>query len=164
MRGGTLLQCTCGTDNPVEAKFCAECGQPLQRSCPACRVEVPADAKFCGECGTPLDASSPDLRSQTPRHLAEQILSTRAAIEGERKQVTVLFCDVRESMRHAERLDAEEWRQIMSSFLDVLSEGVHRFEGIVNQFTGDGMMALFGAPIAHEDHAATGVPCRTAPR
>ena len=96
---------------------------------------------------------APDARASVPRHLVEEILRSRAAIEGERKQVTVLFCDVRESMRHAAALDAEEWRRVMSGFLDVLSQGVHRFEGMVNQFTGDGMMALFGAPIAHEDHA-----------
>jgi class 3 adenylate cyclase len=153
LRGRSRLHCTCGTENPAGAKFCAECGEPLWRSCPACRVQVAAGAKFCAECGTRVDAPAPDLGSYTPRHLAEQILSSRAAIEGERKQVTVLFCDVKESMSLAAALDAEEWRRIMRGFLDVVCEGVHRFEGTVNQFTGDGMMALFGAPIAHEDHA-----------
>jgi class 3 adenylate cyclase len=139
--------------NPDGAKFCAECGEPLRLSCPSCAAEVLQGAKFCSDCGAPLAALSTGLRSSTPRHLAERILRSRAAIEGERKQVTVLFCDVRESMRHAAALDPEDWRSVMSGFLDVLSEGVHRFEGVVNQFTGDGMMALFGAPIAHEDHA-----------
>jgi class 3 adenylate cyclase len=147
------LQCTCGTQNPAGAKFCVECGQPLSLSCATCDIQVAAGAKFCPECGARLVAPVPELGSYTPRHLAEQILSSRAAIEGERKQVTVLFCDVKESMTLAAAFGAEEWRRIMGGFLDVLCEGVHRFEGTVNQFTGDGMMALFGAPIAHEDHA-----------
>jgi class 3 adenylate cyclase len=92
-------------------------------------------------------------RTYTPRHLAEKILSSRAALEGERKQVTVLFADVKGSLELAESLDPEEWHSILDRFFQILSEGVHRFEGTVNQYTGDGIMALFGAPIAHEDHA-----------
>jgi len=89
----------------------------------------------------------------TPPHLAEKILTSRKTLEGERKQVTVLFADVKGSMELAEQLDPEDWHQIMDRFFQVLAEGVHRFEGTVNQYTGDGIMALFGAPIAHEDHA-----------
>ena len=92
-------------------------------------------------------------RDYTPKHLAERILQSRAALEGERKQVTVLFADVKGSMDLAEQLDPEEWHRIMDRFFQLLAEGVHRFEGTVNQYTGDGIMALFGAPIAHEDHA-----------
>jgi class 3 adenylate cyclase len=88
-----------------------------------------------------------------PKHLAEKILTSRSALEGERKQVTVLFADVKGSMDLAEQVDPEEWHKIMDRFFAILSDGVHRFEGTVNQYTGDGMMALFGAPIAHEDHA-----------
>jgi class 3 adenylate cyclase len=101
-------------------------------------------------------ATSPPARdplSYTPKHLAEKILTSRSALEGERKQVTVLFADVKGSMDLAEQADPEEWHKIMDRFFAILSEGVHRFEGTVNQFTGDGIMALFGAPIAHEDHA-----------
>jgi len=98
-------------------------------------------------------ASSPSPRSYTPRHLADKILKTRAAVEGERKQVTVLFADVKESMNLAESVDAETWHGILDGFFSILSSGVHRFEGTINQYTGDGIMALFGAPIAHEDHA-----------
>jgi class 3 adenylate cyclase len=87
------------------------------------------------------------------KHLAGKILTTRAALEGERKQVTVLFADVKGSMELAESLDPEEWHKILDRFFAILADGVHRFEGIVNQYTGDGIMALFGAPIAHEDHA-----------
>jgi class 3 adenylate cyclase/tetratricopeptide (TPR) repeat protein len=89
----------------------------------------------------------------TPRHLVEKILSSRSALEGERKQVTVLFADVKGSMELTEQVDPEAWHGIMDRFFQLLAEGVHRFEGTVNQYTGDGIMALFGAPIAHEDHA-----------
>jgi class 3 adenylate cyclase len=94
-----------------------------------------------------------DPRSYTPKHLAEKILTSRSALEGERKQVTVLFADVKGSMDLAEQVDPEEWHKIMDRFFAILGEGVHRFEGTMNQCTGDGIVALFGAPIAHEDHA-----------
>ncbi len=92
-------------------------------------------------------------RAYTPNHLADKILSSRSALEGERKQVTVLFADVKGSMELAEQLDPEEWHRILDRFFQILTDGVHRFEGTINQYTGDGIMALFGAPIAHEDHA-----------
>ncbi len=94
-----------------------------------------------------------DPRSYTPKHLAEKILQSKSALEGERKQVTVLFADVKGSMELAGQLDPEAWHGILERFFEILTEGVHRFEGTVNQYTGDGIMALFGAPIAHEDHA-----------
>src|SRR5262249_13829397 len=102
-----------------------------------------------------LTVASPerDPRAYTPKHLADKILHSKSALEGERKQVTVLFADVKGSMELAEQLDPEDWHRIMDRFFQLLAEGVHRFEGTVNQFTGDGIMALFGAPIAHEDHA-----------
>src|SRR5438046_5949654 len=126
--------------------------------CPSCGHANRAAAKFCEECGTRLAsaaAAEPPRapRDYTPRHLAEKILISRAALAGERKQVTVLFADVKGSMDLAEQLDPEEWHAIMDRFFQLLAEGVHRFEGTVNQYTGDGIMALFGAPIAHEDHA-----------
>jgi len=92
-------------------------------------------------------------RPYTPRHLAERILRERSALVGERKQVTVLFVDVKGSMRLAERVGAEAWHSILDRFFALLSDAIHRFEGTINQFTGDGVMALFGAPLAHEDHA-----------
>src|SRR6266481_1816109 len=149
---------TCGHENPTGAKFCTECAAPLARRCAACGAEPPPTAKFCPECAAPLaakpQAAAPDPRSYTPQHLAEKILTSRSALEGERKQVTVLFADVKGSMELAEQLDPEAWHGIMDRFFQLLAEGVHRFEGTVNQYTGDGIMALFGAPIAHEDHAA----------
>ena len=92
-------------------------------------------------------------RDYTPRHLADKILQSKSALEGERKQVTVLFADVKGSMELAEQVDPEEWHRILDRFFAILADGIHRFEGTVNQYTGDGIMALFGAPIAHEDHA-----------
>src|SRR6184192_2375562 len=127
--------------------------------CPSCGHANRAAAKFCEECGTRLASAAASAepprapRDYTPRHLAEKILRSRTALEGERKQVTVLFADVKGSMDLAEQLDPEEWHRILDRFFQLLAEGVHRFEGTVNQYTGDGVMALFGAPIAHEDHA-----------
>jgi hypothetical protein len=147
---------SCGSDNREGAKFCGECAAPLAAAlaCPSCGTANPKGRKFCDSCGQPLaEPQAPDLRSYTPKHLVEKILTSRAALEGERKQLTVLFADVKGSMDLAEQVDPEEWHRIMDRFFAILSEGVHRFEGTVNQYTGDGIMALFGAPIAHEDHA-----------
>jgi class 3 adenylate cyclase len=131
--------------------------------CSSCGAELPSAAKFCAECGTRVGAAargraeSPVAerapRGYTPKHLADKILQSKAALEGERKQVTVLFADVKGSLELAEQLDPETWHAILERFFEILTEGVHRFEGTVNQYTGDGIMALFGAPIAHEDHA-----------
>jgi class 3 adenylate cyclase/tetratricopeptide (TPR) repeat protein len=147
---------SCQHDSGPTAKFCAECGARLACSCAGCGAELRAGAKFCHECGLPAPGTAPAPHppaAHTPPHLAERILSTRAALEGERKQVTVLFADVKGSMEIAEQLDPEDWHGIMERFVNLLTDGVHRFEGTVNQFTGDGIMALFGAPLAHEDHA-----------
>jgi adenylate cyclase len=152
----------CQRQNPQENAFCGGCGAPLARRCPACGRESPPENAFCGSCGERIEApsapaalSGPDRspRDYTPRHLADKILQSRSALEGERKQVTVLFADVKGSMQLAEAVDAEQWHRILDRFFQILADGVHRFEGTVNQYTGDGIMALFGAPIAHEDHA-----------
>src|SRR5262249_24538670 len=91
--------------------------------------------------------------SYTPKHLAERIINSKAALEGERKQVTVLFADLKGSMELLADRDPEEARKILDSVLQLMMEAVHRYEGTVNQVMGDGIMALFGAPVAHEDHA-----------
>ncbi len=125
-------------------------------NCPSCQRENPAEANFCMQCGGRLAPTAPperDPRVYTPEHLANKILRSKSALEGERKLVTVLFADIQRSMELADALDPEEWHRIMDRFFSILAEGVHRFEGTINQFTGDGIMALFGAPIAHEDHA-----------
>jgi hypothetical protein len=155
---GPSMRCpACGFENANGFKFCGECGASLKLKCPSCGFANPPGIKFCGECGKPLSEVSkpkpPDPRSYTPKHLAEKILTTRSALEGERKQVTVLFADVKGSMNLAEQMDPEDWHKIMDRFFAVLSEGIHRFEGTVNEYRGDGIMAMFGAPIAHEDHA-----------
>ena len=153
----SIVRGPCGHGNPPGAKFCTECAAPLARRCTACGAEPPPTAKFCPECAAPLaakpQAAAPDPRAYTPKHVAEKILASKSALEGERKQVTVLFADVKGSMELAEQLDPEEWSRIMQRFFTILADGVERFEGFVDKFTGDGIMALFGAPIAHEDHA-----------
>ncbi len=150
----------CGFENPAGIKFCGNCAQPLQAlaGCPGCGFENPPGFKFCGECARPLTgaaSSGPerDPRAYTPRHLADKILQSKSALEGERKQVTVLFADVKGSVELSGQVDPEQWHVILDRFFQILTDGVHRFEGSVNQYTGDGIMALFGAPIAHEDHA-----------
>ncbi|MEO7327434.1 MAG: adenylate/guanylate cyclase domain-containing protein, partial [Minicystis sp.] len=149
---------SCSHDNRAERRFCAECGAALAARCASCgEVNQPRE-KFCGGCGAVLAARpmTPAPRSSArnaPKHLAEKILSSRSALEGERKQVTVLFADIKGSMDLAEQMDPEAWSEIMQRFFTILAEGVERFEGFVDKFTGDGIMALFGAPIAHEDHA-----------
>src|SRR5262245_49035368 len=145
----------CGHANPERAKFCAECGAALAARCASCGAELPPAAKFCSECGIAVAMTRVQSvpRDYTPRHLAEKILSSKSALEGERKQVTVLFADVKSSMELAGAVEPEGWHRILDRFFEILAEGVHRFEGTVNQYLGDGVMALFGAPIAHEDHA-----------
>ncbi|MGE0486676.1 MAG: adenylate/guanylate cyclase domain-containing protein [Gammaproteobacteria bacterium] len=153
----------CGRDNPPENAFCGGCGTALERTCPSCARSNPPDHHFCGACGTPLQAAeaaqpagsaAPRLpRDYTPKHLAEKILQSKTALEGERKQVTVLFCDIQGSMQLAQQLDPEHWHRLLERYFAILTEAVHRYEGTVNQYTGDGIMALFGAPLAHEDHA-----------
>src|SRR5437870_5828610 len=149
----------CHYANAGGARFCGECGASLTRdvTCSSCGHANPAGQTFCNGCGGRLDESARsaarDRRAYTPKHLAEKILTSRTALEGERKQVTVLFADVKGSMDLAEQLDPEAWHKVMDRFFAILAEGVHRFEGTVNQYTGDGIMALFGAPVAHEDHA-----------
>jgi len=125
--------------------------------CPRCSQDNPVSAKFCLECGLRL-AGGVSLRetspeAHTPAHLAEKILTTRQALEGERKQVTVLFADLKGSMELLADRDPEEARKILDPVLERMMDAVHRYEGTVNQVMGDGIMALFGAPLAHEDHA-----------
>jgi hypothetical protein len=156
---------SCGFENPEGLKFCNECGTPLRMPCSQCGFTNQPQAKFCGECGVALPprarsstAPPPGPRqhaplSYTPAYLTEKILQSKAALEGERKQVTVLFADLKGSMELLADRDPEEARQLLDPVLERMMEAVHRYEGTVNQVMGDGIMALFGAPIAHEDHA-----------
>ena len=157
--GGSAMKCPrCQQDNPPQAKFCLECATPLALRCANCGTELPTAAKFCFQCATPVSVpgSPPRFASPeayTPKHLAEKILTSKSALEGERKQVTVLFADLKGSMELLADRDPEEARKLLDPVLERMMEAVHRYEGTVNQVMGDGIMALFGAPLAHEDHA-----------
>ena len=151
---------SCQSNNPQSAKFCVECGNKFESICPKCGISNSSAFKFCYECGADLkslketisvDYSSP--HTYTPKFLADKILTTRSSIEGERKLVTVLFADVANYTSIAEKLDPEEIHQMMDGCFKILMDEIHKYEGTINQFTGDGVMALFGAPVAHEDHA-----------
>jgi class 3 adenylate cyclase/tetratricopeptide (TPR) repeat protein len=157
------MQCPrCQQDAPSDAEFCPECGMKLGAVCAQCGTANASGHKFCKRCGQPLTSAvearpeggrfgSPE--SYTPKHLAEKILTSKAALEGERKQVTVLFADLKGSMELLADRDPEEARKLLDPVLEHMMEAVHRYEGTVNQVMGDGIMALFGAPLAHEDHA-----------
>src|SRR5262249_51439733 len=149
----------CQQENPTQAKFCLECATPLALRCANCGTQLPPAAKFCFECATLVagrGSATPRFVSPeayTPKHLAERILNSRAALEGERKQVTVLFADLKGSMELLADRDPEEARKLLDPVLERMMDAVHSYEGTVNQVMGDGIMALFGAPLAHEDHA-----------
>ncbi len=152
------MQCPkCQQDNPANARFCLQCGSSVLLSCTKCGTELPANSRFCFSCGNPVAQTIPPAsaspNSYTPRHLAEKILISKGVIEGERKQVTVLFADLKSSLELLADRDPEEARRLIDPVLDLMMEAVHRYEGTVNQVLGDGIMALFGAPLAHEDHA-----------
>ncbi len=151
----------CQHENEAGAKFCEECAAPLPRLCINCGRPLSPTAKFCPECAHPT-ALAPAQRAannftspqvHTPKHLVEKILTSRGALEGERKQVTVLFADLKGSMELLADRDPEEARSVLDPVLHLMMDAVHRYEGTINQVMGDGIMALFGAPLAHEDHA-----------
>jgi len=150
----------CQSENKENARFCHKCGTKLEVTCPKCGSLNLLVSSFCDQCGqalgeqkapAPVDYTKP--QSYTPRFLAEKILSTGKSLEGERKLVTVLFADVANYTTMSEKLDPEEVRQIMEGCFQILMDEIHRYEGTIDKFTGDGVMALFGAPLAHEDHA-----------
>ena len=145
----------CRAENELDARFCEQCGGALTRTCPHCQKPLSPKARFCPACGQPSDTTptAPAPASYTPKHLAERILTSKTALEGERKQVTVLFADLKGSMELLADRDPEEARRILDPVLELMMGAVHRYEGTVNQVMGDGIMALFGAPLAHEDHA-----------
>src|SRR5215510_2524836 len=156
--GTALMKCPrCQHENPPHAKFCLECGANLALTCAKCQSTLPTGAKYCLECGEPVATSAASRfaapEAYTPKHLAEKILTSKMALEGERKQVTVLFADLKGSMELLADRDPEEASKLLDSVLALMMEAVHHFEGMVNEARGDGVMALFGAPLAHEDHA-----------
>ena len=140
----------CAHENSQDANFCGKCGNKLVRSCLQCGAENPPENNFCIKCGHKLDQAleSPAIdykqpESYTPKFLADKILTTRTSIEGERKIVTVLFADVANYTEIAAHLDPEEVHQMMDGCFKVLMDEIHRYAGTINQFTGDGVMALF---------------------
>src|SRR5262245_46741865 len=150
----------CHAENREGRRFCGECGLSFASTCPSCGFLNEGSEKFCGGCGKSLTATASRVeprfsspQTYTPKHLAEKILMSKSALEGERKQVTVLFADLKGSMELLADRDPEEARKILDPVLEHMMEAVHRYEGTVNQVMGDGIMALFGAPLAHEDHA-----------
>jgi class 3 adenylate cyclase len=137
-----MLCTACGETNPESARFCGKCAAPLGQTvlCPACGAANPAGHRFCNACGGALGKGEPaPARLDVPA--------------GERKQVTVLFADVVGSMDLTAGMDPEDWGELMERFFAILRDGVNRFDGRIDKFTGDGVMALFGAPVAYEDHA-----------
>jgi hypothetical protein len=151
---------SCQYDNPEATKFCGNCGAPLNHRCTKCGRDNPSQFKFCGECGAQLQAGSASAAptaagAATPSltHLAEQpSIETQDVPEGERKTVTALFADIKGSTELMADLDPEQARTIIDPALKLMIDAVHRYDGDIVQSTGEGIFALFGAPIAHEDH------------
>src|SRR5258708_37468877 len=145
----------CSADNSAGMRFCGQCGAPLGMGCPSCGAANPPEHRFCGQCGAPLaapglqDSVSPEPYIPRP---SARVADGKTALPGEMKQVTVLFCDIVNSTALTERLVAEAMRDLVSSFLEASLAEVHRYCGTAPQLTGDGFMALFGAPVTQEDH------------
>ena len=151
-----MLCAKCNNDNPADASFCEKCGAKLELACPACKTLASPGARFCKKCGTALAATRPDSHpasySESPIRVIGAAGSAAEAIEGERKTVTALFADIKGSTELMEELDPEEARAIIDPALKLMIDAAHRYDGYVVQSTGDGIFALFGAPVAHEDH------------
>src|SRR6266542_3570951 len=149
----------CGEDNPPGARFCNGCGAAFSATCADCGHSNPPASRFCNACGHPLSvpARSSELAlerastapaSYTPRHLAARVLAARAELTGERKHVTILFADVTGSTALIQDLDPEEAGALLQPAVRAMVDAVHRYEGTVNRVHGEGIMALFGAPLA----------------
>ena len=157
-RAGTITCRACQASNPPGAKFCLQCGAATTNNCSKCGIELPEEARFCLNCGEPLvevqaDTSLDRLRQYIPQALLNKLEGARTSgsVQGERRIVTMLFCDVRGSTAAAERLDPEEWTEIMNGAFEHLIAPVYRYEGTLARLMGDAILAFFGAPIAHED-------------
>src|SRR5229473_186490 len=150
-----MICSNCGAENPTGLKFCEQCAAPFKKRCARCGFENSAAARFCGECAAPLSAATPGLTPQPETTPSVQLLPKEAdapALEGERKTVTALFADIKGSTELMRNLDPEEARALVDPALKLMIDAAHRYDGYVVQSTGDGIFALFGAPLAHEDH------------
>jgi class 3 adenylate cyclase len=143
------MRCSnCGTDNAAGARFCNQCATPLGRQCPRCAAENVPGAKFCSQCAAPLDAPAPpDADSE----------SRDGGLKGERRHLTILFCDLVGSTTLSAQLDPEEWRATVAAYQRAATAAVTRFGGEVVRYVGDGIMAFFGYPVAHDNDAERAV-------
>ena len=168
---------SCGGENPAGAKFCIGCGKPLEHRCPSCGIENLPQARFCAECGTALGASETAPKAKSPKRKAQKtagqpagrlsrqradhsippLRSHPAAPEAERRQLTVMFCDLVDSTALSEQLDPEEWREVVQTYQETCAEVVSRVDGHIAQYLGDGLLVYFGYPTAHEDDAQRAV-------
>src|SRR6266851_1550735 len=158
------MQCpSCGSDNPEGAKFCIECAAPLQKRCPNCGAVNLPRAKFCSECATPLtvEVQSPKSQVQGPEEFGVRSSESRVqkSLESrqdvaERRQLTVMFCDLVGSTALSARLDPEELREVVRAYQEICTGVIRRYEGHIAQHLGDGLLVYFGYPVAHEDDAA----------
>src|SRR5215467_6059325 len=147
------MRCSkCGAENADRAKFCEECASPLVRRCPSCQTENSPTAKFCVECAKPLGGAG-GKSQRVPDESSPIKVNTGSAdsLEGERKTVTALFADIKGSTDLQQDLDPEQARAIIDPALKIMIDAARHYDGYV-QSTGDGIFALFGAPVAHEDH------------
>src|SRR6516225_480783 len=147
------MQCpSCKTDNPPDAAFCEQCGSKLELVCHACNAAVGPEARFCKKCGTATAQSAPaSVKKSADEPIRIADTPANENLDGERKTVTVLFADIKGSMELIEELDPEEAKAIVDPALRLMMEAVHRYDGYVAQSTGDGIFALFGAPVAYEE-------------
>ncbi|HEV8713794.1 MAG TPA: adenylate/guanylate cyclase domain-containing protein, partial [Candidatus Binatia bacterium] len=158
---------SCGFANPEGLKFCNECGTALKRRCAQCGFENTPQAKFCGECGTTLGAAGqpPPAKSRSRKSAISARKASRPATSpltarapsaspgAERRQLTVMFCDLVDSTALSEQLDPEEWREVVRAYQGTCAEVVNHYDGHIAQYLGDGLLVYFGYPIAHEDDA-----------
>src|SRR5712692_10506846 len=148
---------SCGFDNPDEMKFCGQCASPLSHRCPQCGFENPPGFAFCGQCASPLDAELQSPKSQVQSLGSKPSPTERASSTGERRQLTVMFCDLVGSTPLSEKLDPEELREVILAYQEVCAQVIRRFEGHLARYLGDGLLVYFGYPQAHEDDAQRAV-------
>src|SRR5712692_1476416 len=154
----------CGSDNPEGVKFCIECAAPFTRRCPGCGTENPPQAKFCAECATPLTGGQAAASPPGPRDIqpAQALSPTARSVEravpaGERRQLTVMFCDLVGSTALSTQLDPEELREVVRAYQQLCAQVISRFDGHLAKYLGDGLLVYFGYPVAHEDDAQRAV-------